>query len=146
VIIHGGSKIAQHEGSVVNRADKYGQTIIGETIMPDLSEPEEFQKSSPVHQETDDGWLFEQRELLRVSLPGIASRARAALDEAALAVEVFFTVPMDGDALLNFATPTDPSDPDWAQANQIVCNTIANITGIEGLRSRCISSATSDIP
>ena len=141
-----GSKIAQHEGSVVNRADKYGQTIIGETIMPDLSEPENLKESEPVHQGTDDGWFFERRELLRVLLPDIASRTRAALDDAALAVEVFFTVPVSGDALFNFATSTHPSDPAWAQANQIVCNTIANITGIEGLRSRCISSATSDIP
>jgi hypothetical protein len=53
---------------------------------------------------------------------------------------------MSGNALINFATPTDPSNPDWAQANQIVCNIIANITGIEGLRSRTLSSATSDIP
>jgi hypothetical protein len=146
VIIHGGSKIAQHEGSVANRADKYGQTIIGETIVPHPSEPEKLRESPIVYQRIGGDWLFERRELMRVLLPDIASRTRAALDGAALAVEVFFTVPVSGDALFNFATSTDPSDPAWAQANQIVCNTIANITGIEGLRSRSLSSVTSDIP
>lgn len=114
--------------------------------MPSLSEPEKLKECPTVRQGTDGDWLLERRELLRMSLPDIACATRTALDDVALAVEVFFTVPTGGNALINFATPTDPTDPAWAQGNQIVCDIIASFTGVEGLYSRSLSSATSEIP
>jgi hypothetical protein len=88
-------------------------------------------------------WPLAQRELLKVSLNDIASAVRTALDDAALGVEVSFAAPSSGEALLMFATPTDPSDQDWTQANQIVCHVVGKLIGMDGLRSRELPCAAS---
>ena len=96
-----------------------------------------------------DSWLSRQRELLNASLDNIASAVKTALDNAGLRVEVFFTVPSTGNALLTFATPAAPSDPDWAQANQIICDSLGDFMGMNGLYSRCLpclASDTADVP
>ena len=68
--------------------------------------------------------LSSQRQFLAASLKDIEIKVRTALDDAGLAVEVFFTIPSSGEALLTLATPADPSDPDWPRANQIVCDIV----------------------
>ena len=91
-----------------------------------------------------DSWLSRQRELLTASLDNIASAVRTALDNAGLGVEVFFTVPSTGNALLMVATPVNPSDPDWPRANQIICDSVGNTIGMKGLYSQCLPCA--DVP
>jgi hypothetical protein len=113
--------------------------------MPLPSEHKERQDHSTGYRETIDDWFSVTREGLKASLDDIASKVRAALDRAGLATEVFFTIPSSGEALMTFATPTDPSDQDWAEANQIICDVVGEIVGIEGLRSRSLPCTASGI-
>ena len=44
-----------------------------------------------------------------------------AMRDAGLHFPVFMTVRDSGDSLATIATPLDPSDDDWQQASEIVC-------------------------
>jgi hypothetical protein len=116
-------------------------------IMPDVPEPEELQDHPTTHRATADGWHHStQRRFLTESLDDIAAQVRTALDDAGLAVEVFFTIPSGGEALMTLATPVDPSDERWPRANQIICDVVGNIIGIEGLHSRGLPCAAPGAP
>jgi hypothetical protein len=114
--------------------------------MPDVPDPKKLQDDTAAHRGTADDWYSSQRRSLTESLNDIAAQVRMALDDAGLAVEVFLTVPSDGEALINLATPVDPSDERWVRANQIICDVVGNIIGIEGLHSRGLPCAAPGAP
>ncbi|MDQ2763186.1 MAG: hypothetical protein M3Y22_06745, partial [Pseudomonadota bacterium] len=107
--------------------------LTGETSMPQVIE-DDYDVGDPIAAERT--YRTERRQKVISSLDEVAKEAAAALKEAGLTMPLFFSVPSSGEALLTFATPADPSDPDWAQASQIIINIVETIVGVEGLRSR----------
>jgi hypothetical protein len=74
---------------------------------------------------TDDDALETQRSIIRQLLDAIASDVRVAMRNAHLRFPLGLTVPNSGYAIATMVTPDDPSDDDWAQASEIVCQVIS---------------------
>jgi len=109
--------------------------------MPELKDDYDYAFDDPILVERK--YRAERRRKMISSLDEVATEATAALKDAGLTMPLFFSVPSSGEVLLTFATPADPSDPDWARASQIVCNIVGTIIGMEGLCSRplpCMAS------
>jgi hypothetical protein len=60
-------------------------------------------------------------------------------------IQVFFTVPYSGKALMTLATPLDPSDEDWSRVTQIVCGIIGNRVDMKQLYSRPLPCAATSM-
>jgi hypothetical protein len=71
-------------------------------------------------QETSGASSWLRTAKLRRCLNEIAWEVSAALEEAALAMPIFISVPSGG-ALLTFCTPGDPSDKAWEKVTEIMC-------------------------
>jgi hypothetical protein len=95
------------------------------------------------YQEIDDS-LDAQREMIRASLDQIAADVGMALRDAGLNFPVFLTVPNGGHSLATIATALDPSDVDWQQASEIVCQIIAQKAGCDRLRARELACAVAN--
>jgi hypothetical protein len=101
------------------------------------------------HDEPDDfnaeRWHnSEQRERLKACLPDIAAEVTRALDDAGIAVSVYFTVPNSG-SLLTFATPADPNDAIWDQISGIVTKIVSQAVGRDDLicqEAACVAAGT----
>jgi hypothetical protein len=91
-----------------------------------------------------DDTLNTQRETLRQSLDAVASDVGMALRDAGLDFPVFLTVPNSGHSLATIATPLDPTDNDWRQASEIVCQIVATKVGCDRLRGRELSCAVAN--
>ena len=85
---------------------------------------------------TSQNDLDAQREIIRHSLPEIVNDIGMAMRDAGLHFPVFMTVRDSGDSLATIATPIDPSDDDWQQASEIVCQIMGRKFGGGRLRSR----------
>jgi len=79
-------------------------------------------------------WRYnaKQRARLKACLSDIASEVTTALNEAGIAISVFFTIPSSG-PLLTFATPLDPDDATWATVSEIVVQIVCRATGVDNL-------------
>jgi hypothetical protein len=88
-----------------------------------------------------DRFAVEQAHL-RMVLDEVAADVAAAMKDAGFSVEVFFTSPADGEALLNFATDIDPLHSDWPQVREIICSIVSSRVGIEGLWCRNVPCAS----
>jgi hypothetical protein len=104
-------------------------------------------KSDELHDGPDDqveaaDRLHSQRAKLRLSLDEIASEVTTALQDAALAMPVFLSVPSTG-ALLTFMTPGDPPDEAWATVTDIICGILSSKIVVGGLIARPLACAAS---
>jgi hypothetical protein len=70
-----------------------------------------------------------QREIIRQSLPGLASEITMLIRDAGLAFPILLCIPNSGNALLTMATPHDPSDSEWAKATGIAFAPVARVLG-----------------
>ena len=80
--------------------------------------------------------LDAQRDMIRNSLNEIANDIGMAMRDVGLHFPVFLTVRDNGDSLATIATPVDPSNDDWRQASEIVCQIMGRKLGTGRLRSR----------
>jgi hypothetical protein len=90
------------------------------------------------------GHNSEQRERLKACLSDIANEVTRTLDDAGIAISVFFTVPNSG-SLLTFATPGDPNDAIWNQIAEIVTKIVSQAVGRDDLICReaaCVAAGT----
>jgi hypothetical protein len=85
---------------------------------------------------TSQNDLDAQREIIRHSLPELVNDIGVAMRDAGLHLPVFMTVRDSGDSLVTIATPIDPSNDDWQQAPEIVCQIMGRKLGTGRLRSR----------
>ncbi len=99
-----------------------------------------------ITEESDDDGTFDPvsadqirradlRKQLTSTLKEIAAEVTAAFAEAGIKIPIYFSVPISGNSLLTFATPTDPGHEDWNRATEIVCAIVSAKVGIEGLRA-----------
>jgi len=84
------------------------------------------------------------REVIRRSLDQLAAKVETALREASLGFPIYLAVPNSGNSILTFATPLDPSDPDWGQAADIVCRIVAERLHVNRLDSRSLQCAVAN--
>jgi hypothetical protein len=110
--------------------------------MPQLPELFDYDLNTP----TEDDWLDERREQLKLSLDQIAAEITVVLKDEGFGFPIFLTVPSSGEATMTIATPLDPSDEDWARATEIVCRLVGARIGSQGLRSRPVPCAASGMP
>ena len=74
-----------------------------------------------IQEQSVDGKLYAQRDIIQRSLDEIAADVGVALRDAGLTCPVFLTVPNSGNSLATVATPIDPPDEDWSRVIAIVC-------------------------
>ena len=74
---------------------------------------------------SDDDQIENKREIIRDCLNEIIVDLESRLRAAGLSSAIFLTVPNSGDAVASIATPLDPSDEDWSQVTQIVCEIVS---------------------
>lgn len=81
---------------------------------------------------TDRPKHAKQRAKLKASLNDVADEVTQSLQEAGIAVSVFFTVPSSG-PLMTFATPTDPADEEWKKVSEIVVQVVSRAICVDDL-------------
>jgi hypothetical protein len=96
--------------------------------------------------ETDE-WADEDdvavyRERARTMLDQIVREVKLALKEADIDLDVFLMIPNSGDAIATFGTITDPPDDLWRRTSDIVCSIVREMAGLDGVRSRALSCAS----
>ena len=88
--------------------------------------------------------LDAQRDMIRNSLNEIANDIGMAMRDVGLHFPVFLTVRDSGDSLATIATPIDPSNDDWQQASEIVCQIMGRKLGTGRLRGRELACAVAN--
>ena len=89
-----------------------------------------------IQEQSVDGKLYAQRDIIQHSLDEIAADVGVALRDAGLTCPVFLTVPNSGISLATVATPIDPPDEDWSRVIAIVCQILEERLDTGELRSR----------
>ena len=89
-----------------------------------------------IQEQSVDGKLYAQRDIIQRSLDEIAADVGVALRDAGLTCPVFLTVPNSGISLATVATPIDPPDEDWSRVMAIVCQILEERLDTGELRSR----------
>jgi hypothetical protein len=84
----------------------------------------------------------EKREIIRESLPGLASELTMLMRDANLEFPILLCIPGGGNgALLSMATPLSPNDSEWAVATTICCSIVTRILGGTKMYSRPLECA-----
>jgi len=85
-----------------------------------------------------------QRELIRQSLPGLASEITMLMRDAELNFPIFLCLPRSGSALVTIATVLDPSDAQFTEATRIACRVLERILGGMTLCGRALECTTAN--
>ena len=93
---------------------------------------------------TDDERVAAHRERVKAMLPEIAQQIREALAEQGIDTPLFFIVPHSGDAIITFGTSGDPSGDEWDRVGEIVGSIVAQSIGLDRVRCRPVTCATTD--
>ena len=96
---------------------------------------------------TDDSNEANYRERATALIDRIAQQAKQALSNAGIDIDLFFTVPSSGDAILTFGTPADPANDVWDKVRAVVSSVVRDSVGIE--RTRCrdiVCASTHNVP
>src|SRR5208283_3826564 len=88
----------------------------------------------------------ERQERVASALDKIVADVTLALDDAGIAIPVFFIIPTSGEALLSFATALDPSEQEWSRACDIIVGIVQKALDLTGLQARPVVCAASRIP
>jgi hypothetical protein len=91
---------------------------------------------------TDDIEEATYRERATAMLNQIAHDAKIALAERDITLDVFFTVPRSGCAVVTFGTLANPSDDQWDQVSEVVSAIVRRSIGLERSRCRALVCAT----
>jgi hypothetical protein len=83
----------------------------------------------------DDDVVVAQRARAAAGLDQVARRAKAALVDVGIDLELFFMVPRSGNAILTYGTPGNPNDALWDRVRDIVVLVLQETIGLE--RPRC---------
>jgi hypothetical protein len=118
------------------------ETTISETIMPQITESEE-QHEPDDHTQQAYERCDEQRATLRLCMGEIASEATLALQEADLNMQMYYSIPSSGAALLTFMTPAHPSDEAWELVTETICSAVSSKIKVSGLIGRPLTCAAS---
>jgi hypothetical protein len=86
-----------------------------------------------------------RRRKIASCLTEIVAETAAALREAGLPMQVFFSVPSSGDALATFATPGDPCEEDWLRSCSIITAIVEGKLGVEGLWTKALPCVASGV-
>jgi len=70
-----------------------------------------------------------RRELIRQSLPGLASEITMLMRDAELNFPIFLCLPRSGSALVTLASPLDPPASEWTEATKVLFEVISRILG-----------------
>jgi hypothetical protein len=74
----------------------------------------------------------EQRNQISACLGEIVVDVKMTLADAGLSnVPLYLAIPLGGPSLLSIISPVDPSDSEWAQIEQIVCQIVGRKIGSE---------------
>jgi hypothetical protein len=88
--------------------------------------------------------LDAQREIIRRSLNEIANDVGMAMRDEGLTFPIYITARNEGDSLVTYATPLDPSDDDWRRASKIVCQVLEKKLGCGKLHGRELTCAVAN--
>ena len=82
------------------------------------------------------------RNQARANLDQIAKDTKQAIADAGIEMDVFFIIPNNGDSLLTFGTPGDPSDDLWDTVSEIVSAVVRQSIGLDHATCRSLLCAT----
>ena len=96
---------------------------------------------------TDDGdELRTHPARARTELDQIARRAKRALAEHRIDLDVFFLVPNSGASVISYGCDSDPDDPTWERVGDIVADVLRQVIGLEGTQhTPVMCCATTDV-
>ncbi len=93
---------------------------------------------------TDDDDVADHRERAKAEIDQTARQTKQALIDADIDLGIFFMVPNSGRAIVSFGTPGNPSDDEWDRVGKIVGSIVAQSIGLERVRCRPVTCATTD--
>ena len=91
---------------------------------------------------TGEERMADHRARAATMLAEISRRAKEALTEQGIDLNVFFVVPSSGDSIITCGAMSDPPDDLWGQVSTMISSIVEQAVGLDRTRLREVRCAT----